>query len=431
MVESVAPRVTRRRADSAFGWRSLSLRARRSPRTLLLAASAATSVLNYAFGLAAGWLLLPDDFGLLAFAQTVLLIAGLILNAGFPWSLTAAIVRAEQVERAALVRGTLVSNLVLALVFSNLVLILFALGPLRHGFERPSIVALVALALPFIAVAAVTRHAAQGVESFGTAAVIVVLEVLGKAIAGLALIVAGFGVGGAVAGFALGGLLAAIVGLAFVGRHFEMKVVGPVRFIPLLAALPVFGASLGLALLLNLDLLAVKLLVSDREQAGFYQASTVLANAPYYLAAAALVPVMFTRLAGVSGDRERWALVAGTLRRCAIFLLPVEALLIVAPELALRAFFPDLYAEGAGVLRLLALGNGMMLIVAVLVAVFQATGQARRPAIALLCTTAIEAAVLRAIVPSRHSEGAALVFVLAAAAALLILIVLYRKRQVG
>ena len=43
---------------------------------------------------------------------------------------------------------------------------------------------------------------------------------------------------------------------------------------------PAFGGMAGLALLLNLDLLALKLLVDDARQTGFYQAGDVLAGAP-------------------------------------------------------------------------------------------------------------------------------------------------------
>ncbi len=63
-----------------------------SPRLVMLGSFASLSLIYYGFGLVAGWLLVPGEFGLLAFTQTILLIGGLVLNSGFPWTLTAALV---------------------------------------------------------------------------------------------------------------------------------------------------------------------------------------------------------------------------------------------------------------------------------------------------------------------------------------------------
>src|SRR5215203_7555560 len=99
-----------------------------APRFMMLASFGGTSVLNYAFGLILGWLLLPGDFGWLAFAQTMLLVAGMVLQSGFSLALTRAVANSGGDRRDALVRGALVANLAFATVMGATVATLYVLG---------------------------------------------------------------------------------------------------------------------------------------------------------------------------------------------------------------------------------------------------------------------------------------------------------------
>jgi O-antigen/teichoic acid export membrane protein len=99
----------------------------------------------------------PGDFGWLAFAQTILLVAGLVLQSGFSWSLARAVANAGVARRATLARGALLANLALATGLGAAVLALFALGPLRPGLETGTVAAIVAFSFPFISLAATAR----------------------------------------------------------------------------------------------------------------------------------------------------------------------------------------------------------------------------------------------------------------------------------
>src|SRR5215217_5032067 len=105
-----------------------------APRFMMLASFGGTSVLNYAFGLFMGWLLLPGDFGWLAFAQTILLVAGLVLQSGFSLALARAVAN-ESGKMDSLVRGALVANLALGSAMGVAILALYVFGPLRAGLE--------------------------------------------------------------------------------------------------------------------------------------------------------------------------------------------------------------------------------------------------------------------------------------------------------
>jgi O-antigen/teichoic acid export membrane protein len=392
-----------------------------SPRMMMLISFAGMSVVNYAFSFAAGWLLLPGDFGLLAFAQTLLTLIGLILNSGLPWSLTASLVEANEEDRAKRVRGSALANLGLSLLFALILLVLFMLGPLKPGLETWPVALLVAGTLPLISLITIMRAALQGSERFGALAALWLIETGVKALSGVGLVMAGFGAAGAIAGFFIGSLVASVVGLVFLVRLLRISPFGGIQAPSFSHAGAMFSAMLGMALLLNMDMLALKLFSgADRAVVGRYQAGIILANTPYYILTATF-PVLFTQIVRKKTIRASVGLAAETLRLALIFLIPVEALLALFPQFFLRLLFPATYLAGAPALRLLALANAAFLLVAVLSTTFQATGKALLPGRTLLAITAIEAVLLAVFVPVWNSIGAASIFLSATLTALIIL----------
>jgi O-antigen/teichoic acid export membrane protein len=397
------------------------------PRIIMLGSFTGMSIINYLFGLAIGWLLLPGDYGLVAFAQTIILVAGLMLNSGFAWSLTAQVAKADGAEQSALIRGALLADLLLALSLSGAIIGLFALGALRSGLETWDITLIVAASLPFLAITAIANGAVRGAEQFGTLASLRLLEVVGKAIGGIVLVKIGLGATGAVLGFFVGAVLAGIFGLWRVARIFDMRFVGRVGYPSLRLAGGMFGALLGMALLLNLDILFLKLFSgAERETTGYYQAAIMLANTPYYLGTA-MFTVMFPRLARLDDISQSGEVVGDTLRLVLLFLIPIEIGIFIAPYQILDLVFPADYLSAAPMLRILAVGNGAIILVAMLSTSFQALDKARIPAVVLLSVTALEAFVLRMVAPAYSATGTASTFVAACLAAFVFLGIIYSR----
>ena len=398
-----------------------------TPRTVMLASFGGTSLLNYGFGLIMGWLLLPGDFGWLAFAQTLLLVAGLLLQSGFSLALARAVANSGDHRRGALVRGALVANLLLATAMGLAVVALYVLGPLKPGLETGTVAALVALSFPFISLAATARGGVQGSECFGMVASLQIVEIFGKVLAGTALVLLGFGVAGAVAGFLIGGLAASALGSYFLVNKLGVRLRGTLELPALRIAAPMLGALLGMGLLLNLDLVGLKLFSGERALVGYYQAGIVLANAPYYLVMAALVPILFVQVARLDGISATPKTLGETLKLTVVLVFPIELLLMIFPHATLTTLFPDTYAPGAPSLRLLAVGNTLLIFVGLLSATFQAIGRARVPALILLVVASVEPVVLRVVVPTQEALGAASVFIGASATALLWLGAVYLR----
>lgn len=406
----------------------LTRRYKPSPRLILFATFGVTSVLNYAFALLMGWLLAPGAYGLLAFAQAVLLVGAMILHSGFTWSLTRAVVKTNGPHaRDAFVRGALLGNLLLATAIGVILVALFAAGPLRGGFERWHVAIVVALYLPLISLVAIVRGYLQGTERFGTIASLGLIEIVCKTLSGAGLVLLGFGAFGAIAGFLVGAVCAAALGIRKLTRSFDVRLRGRLSAPDLSVSLAMFGALLGLSMLLTLDVAGLKLLSPESTLVGYYQAGLVLANAPYYLVVSAMLPVLFVQLARYETVSATQGTLAETLRLSVALISPFEIALMAFPRRALVTFFPDVYAAGAPTLRLLAIGNILLIMAAIFSATFQAVGRARIPALILLGVICVEPFALWVAVPSWHAVGAAWVFTAAAFLTLFLLIAAYLR----
>lgn len=394
----------------------------------MLVAFGGTSALNYAFGLMMGWLLGPGDFGLLAFVQTLLLVGGMVTNYTFSLSLARAVVKAEGPgERDAVVRGTMLANLALAVAIAVVLISLFAAGPLHGGFERWPVVAIVALCFPFISLISTIGGCAEGSDRWGTLAALVLVEMLCKTLSGVALVLLGYGALGAIAGFLVGAVGASAFGFYLLTRGIGVRLRGSLRLPDVRAAVAIFGTMFGLSMLLNLDLAGLKLLADERATVGYYQAGLVLAAAPYYLVLAAIMPILFVQLARHDDVPSTRATLGETLGVTAALILPFEIVLVAFPEQALLLLFPEVYSAGAPALRLLAIGNALLVLTAIFSTVFQAIGRASVPALILLAVTLVEPLALWAVVPAGQAMGAAWVFVAVAALALFGLVAAYLR----
>jgi O-antigen/teichoic acid export membrane protein len=397
----------------------------RGARRSLTVAFAATSALNYVFSLAMGWLLLPGDFGTLAFAQTVILVVGLVLQGGFPWSLARSMALGDA-PADALIRGAVTANTALGLAVGAALMALFWSGPLSSGFETTAVAALVAASCPLLAFAGAARGAVQGAGNFRRYGMLQVVEVTAKALLGVLLVIAGFGVAGAIWGFLLGSLAAAVLGLVYV-RGLGVRAHGAVSLPALGAAGGMLGTLLAVTLLLNWGLLMVKLFADDRAAAGLYQAALVLANAPYFLVSAVIAPVLFVDLAqhGTAGRGRR--VLADALRRSLIIVVPLELALFAAPGPALAALLPDAYSGASDTLRVLAVGNVLIVVVLLLSVALRAIGSARAAVRGLLPVVLIQPVPFALVVPAAGPVGAAVVFTVASTVALVVLGVIYSR----
>jgi len=401
--------------------------------TVLIASFLVSAMLNYALGVALSWFFSPAQFGVLGVAQSLLLLTALVVGSGFAWT-AAHEVAASGVtdETRRRFRAAWTANVVLGLILAGGLWGVYALGWLPLGPAYRAIVPLVGVTTVLLAARSVVNGAARGLYRFGPVAVNLAGEVVVKVGGGLALVALGVGAPGVIAGFALGAAAALAHSLWIVRPARLWRGRGWLDGRVVVTTAPLFVGMLGPALMLNLDVLGLKLLAPvgrGDELAGFYQAAVILARTPIFIAQS-LTLVLFSYAAGTKGpssvaDRQPPTLNPYTrtaIKAWATWLLPAGLVLMVAPQAALSLLFPDHYQAAAPALQIAAGGGLLLALVTLLNGVSQAGGDRRRPAVAAGLATLAQVAVLIELVPRWGAVGAAWSLLTAGAVALLILL---------
>ena len=393
-----------------------------------------TALLNYAFGVGLSWFLEPALYGVLGVAQALLLLSALVVSAGFSWTANHDVAGGVDDGTRMRFRTAWLANIALGALLALALQAVYALGILDLGAAYEVVIPLVGVTTLILAARAVLNGAAQGLYRFGAVAVNQVLEVGVKFTAGVALVAAGWGVAGVMAAFALGALVALAHSFWVVrGARFWQ---GSGWFDAHVLSLtgPLFVGMLGPALMLNLDILGLRLLApagQGDELAGFYQAAVILPRIPVFTARA-LLTVLFSYAAGavagvVAGNTEaERPMRPADYRRAALrlwqrLLLPAGVALALAPEAALTIFFPTTYLVAAGALRVAAVGGLLLSLVTLVSGVAQATGPRRIPAVAAAAGAVTQIGVLVWLVPQWGPLAAATSLVAAGAVSLVVL----------
>lgn len=395
---------------------------------VLIGAFVATSVLNYVFGVAMSWFLSPTQFGVLGVAQSLLLLTALAVGSGFAWTTAHDLVASGVTDRSRhRFRAAWTANVALGLILGGGLWTAYASGWIPLGPAYRAVVPLVGLTTLLLAARSVINGAVRGLCRFGLLAVNQVGEVVIKAGAGLALVAAGAGVAGVMSGFALG-TAAALAHSLWITRSARLwRGRGWVDSEVVATTAPLFVGIFGTALMLNLDILGLKLFApagKGDELAGFYQAAVILARIPVFVAQT-LVLVLFSYIAGTKGQAQesyRGAAIGyvhNAVRAWARLLLPAGLVLVLAPRTALSLFFPAHCQAAAPALQIAAGGGVLLSLVTLLAAVVQAIGDRRRPALAAAVATAVQVAFLVWLVPHWSALGAAGSLVIAGGVALI------------
>ena len=386
---------------------------------VLVVGVGATSVLNYAFGVTLAWLLPKDEFGAVGVMQNVVLLAGSVLAAGFPWALARAVSRDDAPAGAGArsFRTALVGNAGLGAALAvGLLVVQLATGRLLPGASG-SEVALVIATVLVLSVSSVLAGALQGWRRFDALSLARILEIGLKVLLGLALGgLAGFGVGGV----ALALLVSAGVGAAWAcwSARDRLPGQGPLEGAgAFAAAVPIGLATTGFGLLITVDVILLTALGLGHgvtyAAIGTYQAAAILARAPFFLGDA-ISDAVFPFIAGSRSRAEahRW-FVAG-FRWVPIGLVPLQLVLVVAPEPVLGLVFPAEYAGAATLVRIISIGTTGLLAADMLLKALIARGIRRSAAAGATMAVAVEVITLVVLVPRLGPVGAAVGFALGA-----------------
>jgi O-antigen/teichoic acid export membrane protein len=403
---------------------------------ILLARFAAAAVLNYAFGIALAWLLVPAEFGTVSAVQNVLLLASGLLTAGLPWALAMRIAETHGDPEAAKpeFRTALIANfgcgLLLGVAFVAAQVSGLRLVP-THSLVLDLIVA---AELPVLAVNSTLAGAAQGSRRFGGLGAMQSGEILVKCITAVFLVtVLGTGPAGVAMGFLVGTLGSVLIGVRTSQGLLPGR--GPLASMSFLgAAGSIWFAFASMTFLITADLLGLGVVgetagvtagVTAAVLAG-YQACSLLARASFYVGDALADAVFpFMARSGTLQEKHRWFVAAA--RWVPLLLIPVQAGLFLAPGPVLRLFLPQHYAVAQTLLRVLAAGTLGALVTDMLVKGLFAIGYSRQIGRRLPIMAAVEVTGLVTLVPGHGALGAAYAYLIASYVGVALLGPLYLK----
>jgi O-antigen/teichoic acid export membrane protein len=364
---------------------------------------------NYAFTLLTAHLLPRSQYGVLALAQSFLFFTAWFTSAGFPWTATRRISgTGDMAMRAAVLRGAMVGNLIVASLLALLLLLLTFTGAFKLGGESATPVVLAAVTCSISGISTVARGGLQGLFRFRTVAVANLLETSVKIALGIGLADAGWGATGAAVGILTGMAVGTLYSLWSLRSVPLLRTKGFGGVSLLRETVPLFVGTAGMALLTSVDLFAVKLLSpvsGSNDNAALYQASVTLARIPYFFASA-MTTAVFPYVVRTRDDVEAAALyVRKGILYVVTLLTPISLVMIAEPHSVLQLFLPASYVEAAPALRTIAVGTTFLALATFLVGALQAAGRDRMPALLALGAVVVEIVLLAVAIPIGVQRG--------------------------
>ncbi len=395
---------------------------------LMMAVFIIGAALNYAYNIAMGWLLSPDQYGILGVTISFLSILSLFIGAALP--LTVAKFLSENNEdhiKHRVFKSSLIGNLCIALLVSSLFYGLYISGIIRLDSAYRPFVLFIILAMVFSSIGGVYTSALQGMFRFKQYGLIGIATAAAKLIFAVLLVLLGFGAFGAFFGLIAAAITGLLLAVAFTSDFKYWKTGGWVDKKIYLFALPMFFGTFFMTLLMNIDLLGVKFLsenVLSDTLTGYYRSALILAELPVFIVGA-LMGAMFPYISRYSSTVNDYS--NRTLKYTVLVIFPVSITLFVIPSSIIALVFPPSYAAAANALGILALGMGFFVIITALAGIFQAIHRPRVPAIILMFSMVIDIVALLFLVPEYGILGAASSTTIACAAGLLGLTGAYLK----
>jgi stage V sporulation protein B len=350
----------------------------------------------------------PAEYGVFGVILTLMSGINVILISGFPAAVSK--YTAEDSAR----QGSIVRHARRILVLLSLLLfaVYFGSAPAIAGLLRdPQLAPYIrvsALAIPAYALYSVYLGCLNGLRFFGRQATVSIIVSVVKMAAVFALVVLGLGLNGAVLGYVLAPLAGLLLAWKFVGKtrgacaDFEWRRL--VKF-----SIPVTLYSLALLLLISVDLLAVKAIMGDGAEVGYYTSATTIARVPYQ-AFIGLASTLLPSISMATSRGEHWLAaryISQSMRYMLILLLPGVSLVSATSAELVSMVYSSSYIEAGDSLGILAFGFAFLTVFMVLAHVIMGGGKASVVLAMALPLVAVDIILNIVLVPKYGLEGAA------------------------
>jgi stage V sporulation protein B len=380
---------------------------------LVLSVFILASLLNYFFYLIMAWLLKPSEFGIMGFFLAFFTILSFIVASGPPQTVIRHISSGS--NPSAVLRDGLIGNLILGVIIASIFCIV--MSTIETAYR--DIITVLSVTMILGSISIILQNTLLGLFRYKLYALVTSINPIFKIIFPTALVIAGFSVFGVFIGLLLTAVLTILVSMYFIRIKFwQAKDPVSLSFFSQ-SGLMLFG-TLSIMLLMNIDVIAVKLLslTSAETLAGYYQSAIVLARFPVWITWA----LMMSLFPYISKNLST-GLIYTSLKYVLAFLIPISIALAISPEPYLKLLFPPEYLAASQALRVLAVGMGFLSLAIVLGRGFQALGREKFSALSLTSAVILQAVLLLILIPQYGIVGGGIATTIASILAFLFLII--------
>ncbi len=365
-------------------------------------------VSGYVIHIALARLLGPQLYGVVGIILSLITIARVFVMNGTRQAISKYTAEEEKlatsIRHKALQIQIAFSMIVFALVFT-------LAGPIAGVLRDPTLVPYIRLSAPIIpimAIFSVYQASFNGLRQFGRQAALMTFYSLTRITAVLAFVLLGWGVTGVILGFLIAPVAGVVASWPLCDRNPSPRAFPARRIIRF--AVPMVLSSVGLTLLMYIDVLFVKALVRDNAQVGYYTSAATIAQTPYYV----LLAFVDTLLPMTSHSLGRNALVLArkyvneSLRYVTMLLIPGALVVSVTAGRLIPLLYSTAYIKAAAPLSILIWGLTFYALFVILTTIITAEG---KPDLAMglsLVLIPLDVALNFFLIPTLGLQGAAL-----------------------
>lgn len=351
----------------------------------------------------------PELYGVFGVINTFIVIVELIMMKGIYETISKFVSEKEEVTKVIISRTLKVMTIASLVIGGICFLLAEQIASLMNDLEIASYIKLLAFIIPILGISTVFLGAMNGLRQFGKQALISITFYIVRMICIIIPVFSGYSVKGAVIGM----IVAEIFRLVLAKVLFRPIDTGGID----LESKKMFGFAMQLiiigiltAFVMNMDLLAVKVIMKDNLQTGLYTAAVTIAKIPLLL----MYPVSITVLPTISkstsdGNKILTEIyIKQSLRLLLIFVLPISLMILATSENCISLFYGNRYIPGSAPLNILLLGAIFLSIKVVMYNVIVASGWPRYVVLIGLLSLFIDVALLIALINSIGLVGAAM-----------------------
>jgi O-antigen/teichoic acid export membrane protein len=349
----------------------------------------------------------PRDYGTLGVVLSLITIARVFLSQGMPQA-TSRFIAQDETSAGTIFRKALRIQSVSAVIVGVCYVGGIPLWTRLLDDESLSTYILwTALLIPLMGILQMHLAYLNGKRRFGQQAFFIGLYSISRFVFALLIVLLGMKVLGVVFGFILAALL------ALVALRLSVRIepgVADYDSRPLIYfALPVVLFSIGISLLLNLDILLLKHFYSESPIVGYYNGAMNLGKAPYFVFSAfsmTILPSVAKSLGDKNIDEAR-ALIGKNLSWLLFLGIPSATIVFATSGKLLDFIYPAEYVAASGPLSILVFSMTGLALLASLTAILNAKGHpVASMAIVLLCIP-VQVGLALYLIPKHGMSGAA------------------------